>query len=384
MTDEVLLMRLTGEDTRAAEQAFNVLFRTYHLIALGMLRRKYFDGNREDAENAVQQAFVNLWQARHRLDIPNIAAWRGLLRLTAERCYIDIVKAKKPEFELPPELPMGSGEEEIVETIRIAFLLNRLNFAADVLWLGLDPALTLEEHNRRLLAAQLFYLEEWSLKEITQMLSRTRPEEAAVSIKILEGWLRDPAVLRQVAYSRLYFTRLALTVHLLGLPEETEADHLETLLSLSEAGHSALPGLAEWNWHEVHAILWRYHRNVLHTVSPGIPLCTLQDSELVKLFVICRNKFPFSLVMKNLLYMTQGQLGHICGEKKTGLWRRLAFQYCYRNSLTHQDIHDRIEPAAQQVEANVSLIVLQGWISDHRLLGQLAAQCKKLYEGGLE
>lgn len=68
-----------------------------------------------------------------------------------------------------------------------------------------------------------------------------------------------------------------------------------------------------------------------------------------------------------------------------GLWQRLAFQYWYRDSLPHKDIHDRIQPAyrhvAEPAHPEITLGRLNVWLSNGRLLERLARAVRSR-EGG--
>jgi RNA polymerase sigma factor (sigma-70 family) len=62
--DQQLLQRIgLGE-----EEAFDTLFRRYY-APLCAYAAKLTDGNREDAEDIVQQAFIKLWEQRNALSI---------------------------------------------------------------------------------------------------------------------------------------------------------------------------------------------------------------------------------------------------------------------------------------------------------------------------
>jgi hypothetical protein len=56
----------------------------------------------------------------------------------------------------------------------------------------------------------------------------------------------------------------------------------------------------------------------------------------------------------------------------SGLWQRLAFQYRYQDELTHRDIQDRTDPPASLVAYSITLGMLNVWLSNGRLLTQLA------------
>jgi len=384
LTEDEALRHLGGSDEPAARRAFDTLYQRYLPFTESALRRKFAYSNAADVENAAQQAFLKLWQSRRSLTLSDLPSWRGLLSATARNCYIDILRSSRstlpPEGidEVPPdERPFVL---EIVDRLALATMTRRLSYAADVFWLGISRKRPVEEHRRRLLAARLFYLEGADLDETLDLLNRPRPGVRPLSRSMLAEWLDAPDILLPLAYSVLYYAPAALTAHLLELPEETSAETLDALLTDLTSAESPLPVCDQWTHQEAHAILWRYYRNASPQREPGIPQSTLNLEELYHIFDRCRALFPFSSQMADLLQGTQGELAVQCGPSQPGLWRRLAFQYRYLDELAHQDIEERIAPAAQQVDFLISQTVLQGWLSSRRLLEALAQTCAELLE----
>lgn len=366
MTDEEAFRQLVDSDEPAAHRAFDHLYKSYHSFAQSALRGQFSACNANDLEDVTQRAFFNLWQNRRQITVVSLPDWRGLLRTTLRNCYIDMVRARRspPPEILPPVPPPGPGPIVQEEDLR---LLGR---AANACWLGLPLSTPEREHNRRLLAAQLFYQEEASVEEILDILNRRRFGAHPLSHTTVADWLDDPAVLRHLAYTSLYYSPLALTLHLLDLPDETQAGVLDAMIA-GATPEAALPLRPDWTPQEVHAILWRYYRNAFAQREPGIPQSELSVAEQEQFFVICNTFFPFYGIMKEVINFVNGRIEEICGTAHPGLWRRLAFQYRYLDDLAHRDIEERIEPASQQVGVRVSQIVLQGWLSSGRLLKAL-------------
>jgi DNA-directed RNA polymerase specialized sigma24 family protein len=183
LRDEDAWRQLGSHDERAAQHAFDHLHKSYLSFGQRVVRRKFSDCQTEDIENAVQQAFLNLWQSRQRLQVADLPSWCGLLSKTACNCYFDILRARRPLLSLddPHGIPWDeiSSDEisfllEILESLDRAATIGRLMEAADVCWLGLSPARPTEERTRRLLAAKLFYIEGAETEEILALLNRAR------------------------------------------------------------------------------------------------------------------------------------------------------------------------------------------------------------------
>lgn len=384
MRDEDAWRQLGEEEERAARRALDHLHQDYLSFGQRVLRRKFSDCNADDVENAVQQAFVNLWQSRRKVQIPDLPSWRGLLGTTVCNCYIDILRARKPVLSLE-ELDRTPADErpyvrEIVEGLALAAMIGRLTHAADAFWLGLSPTRSVEEHRRRLFAAKLFYLEGAEIEDLLFFLNRSRPGMRPLTPTLVMEWLEDPETLRHLAYTALYYSPAALTAYLLGLEVETTPEDLDALLTGQASAGTPSVQNEDWTPQEVHVILWRYYRNVSPHNEQAIPQSILTLEEINVIIDRCRALFPFRKQMDDLLIATQGKLKAHCGPSHPGLWRRLAFQYRYLDDLTHLDIEERLMPAADLVAFPISQTVLQGWLSSKRLLKALAKTCVDLFE----
>lgn len=61
--------------------------------------------NREDAEDAVHRAFERTARHLHRLEGPDSLSTRGYLIVATERCALDILRERRRQTELSPDLP---------------------------------------------------------------------------------------------------------------------------------------------------------------------------------------------------------------------------------------------------------------------------------------
>lgn len=166
-------------------------------------------------------------------------AWRGFLKTTARRCCVDLFR-RRSEATLDGAILDETAADEGADTLGAlmdALEMQALHHHADILWLGLDPVLSPEAHTRRLLAAQLFYLDGLPWKTVLPLLGPPRPGEPPLTRAALDVWLTDPGVLRHLAYHTLYYDNDRLAAFLLGLDTPGELD----AVSRASAASPTLP-----------------------------------------------------------------------------------------------------------------------------------------------
>jgi len=332
-------------DESEARRAFDRLTPAARRYLRGCLRGHA--GDVDECEDLVQETLTAVWRYRARFECLGPAAWLGLLRRTARQRLIDRRRGRsEPTLaenweELPDALSPGT---DALAAVLLQAEAERLERAADVLWLGLDPTQPRREHRRRLLAAQSFYLDGARWDQIARVLGLAPPEAAR---RALDGWLADPGVLRHLAHSQLYVPGPELARRLLEGSCCPEA--------------------------EARVIRWRYEHGLLVEGILARRDCPLDREALEALVVRTRARLPFMQIMTELLATLDGAGPAGRGAlAEPGLWRRLAFDYAYREGLPHRDILERLEPAAEQVGFRLTPAALNGWLSGGRLLRQLA------------
>jgi DNA-directed RNA polymerase specialized sigma24 family protein len=373
------LERFAGVDEAAAREAFARLCVDGRRILEAFLKRRV--ENDQDREDAIQDALANVWKARARFRNQGGAAWRGLLRLTAMRCWLDRVgrtagRPSEPEDaleQLPDEdLPTA---DDVISQVSLAIDAGRLYDQANVLWLALDPAVSPTVHTRQLLAAQLFYLDREPWDQVLRLLPPEAPGEPPLTREVLDCWLSHAGVLRLLAYQTLYFSNHRLAACILGLPESTEPRALDEMMRLAvrEDPGPAAPG--GWKWPVVVVLLWRYRSALTAREILSRSDCPYDPDALEGVLVRSAALLPFSTEMAKLLSALARAPRAREALGAPGLWQRLAFQYRYQDDLPQRDIQERTAPAAEQVGYSITPGVLNVWLSGGRLLRRLAQSC---------
>ena len=384
--ESLALTQFTGSNEKVARRAFD---------CLSEQRRGYLDAylrhatglNADDRADVIQAAFHQVWRARSSFQGRGIPAWLGYLKTVARRCCVDLLRTRTEttlDYSLEDTAEEGSEDPtyDALTALMDAAEAGDIRHRADILWLGLDPALSPEAHTRRLLAAQLSYLDgglPWDT--VLRLLGPDPPGEPPLRRAALDEWLADPGVLRHLAYTTLLYGNDRLAGRLLSLPadppDREALDALERQAALSE---SVEEKAGDWTWAEVAVILWRYRHALLTEQILQREDCRLERDVLTALLDRTVKCFPFSEEMWSLLAALSGPLGSRTVDilRHRGLWQRLAFQYRYQEDLPHLDIRDRLQPAAKHVQTEITPGMLNVWLSNGRLLERLARACRGL------
>jgi hypothetical protein len=230
---------------------------------------------------------------------------------------------------------------------------------ADELWLGIKPEMGERERRRRLLAAQLFYIHRQSSNEIIAILG-TEPLDRAT----LDDWLSDGPTLRDLSFSELFVENEALAAYILQLDSEMSLADLDRLERSSDPPNG-------WTWPEVRLILVRY-RNGLITEKILQLFPENSQADLDSLFKRCAELLPFAERARSLRQnLTERRVG-TASVAEDGLWKRLVFGYYAACDLPHKQILERTEPPATVLGFRLTEVTLSGWLSNGRLLSQLA------------
>lgn len=382
--DAADLALFTGPDEAAARAAYTRLSQWARRYLHAYLRGKDIDpGVREDV---VQEALAKIWRSRAGIEDRGIAAWCGLLKRVTDRCYLDLVRARADEPVLPEfriedvpdeELPIA---EDLIARACLFLGSGELQRLPDALWLGLDPGVAQEIHTRRLLAAQLFYLDGEPWHNVLRLLGPGPAGEQELTRELLDSWLSDPGVLRHLAYATVYHSNDRLASALLEL-EDVRPSLLDDLSRQASSAPPDAPAVGGWSWGEVAVLLWRYRYALTEEHILGRKDCTYGREELSAILDRFRARFPFSEMMEGLLNRVTPVLPSVREILSApGLWQRLAFQYRYGDELPHRDVGERIEAAAAGVGYAVTPAMLNVWLAGRRLLTRLFRYCQDRQE----
>jgi DNA-directed RNA polymerase specialized sigma24 family protein len=340
---------------------------------------------RDDQEDISNDIYLKLWAARSRFRNQGPAAFRGLLKLTAIRCCIDLLR--RSSRELPTDDPEGAPatDDDLLTADELISLLvqvaegGRLFHLADTLWLALDPELPEVIHTRQLLAAKLYYLDGNPLPRVLRLLGGAQAQPPLTE-ELLECWLTNPGVLRNLAYQLLYYPPDELAGAVLGLPEPLQPAHLEAVALSSQRASDADTVPACWSWDEVPVILARYRYCLTIDQILSRKDCRHSREQLNEIVERSRALFPFTKKMGNLLRCMGETPGLPTREafRTPGLWQRLAFQYRYADELSQLDILERVQPPAESAGYAVTSAAITAWISGRRLYDRLINACRRM------
>jgi len=327
---------------------------------------------REDREDAISEVRYRLLRRPGELDLPNRAAWLALVATVGSRIAIDMLRSKHGDLDL--EYPEDVPEKDYPFIEVIALLMEDAEAAGvlDELWLGVAPKLSAAERKRRLLAAQLFYLNNLHWDQICQILSAN----GTVTREMLDEWLGERSVLLCLAYAKLHRGNERLSGTIIAPENPLPSCELDKLSRLALLDSPAKPP-AGWTWSDLRIVFWRY-RNGLPD-RKILQMCSSVDQQAIDGVVqICEPRMPFAQNAKRLVAGAQAR--RVQGEpfKAQGLWRRLAFQYGFIEDLPQKHILERIDPATKVIGARFTAGMLAVGLAG-RYLSEIIAYAQERY-----
>ncbi|RYG48964.1 sigma-70 family RNA polymerase sigma factor [bacterium] len=356
VVDALAIERLKGSEGDARE-AFDAMSEQLRSFLGRYLASRVW--NAEAREDAVSRTMVRVWQGRQNVRASDSLGFWAFVARTASFCQREIVHDPNvgrfaeeiPDFEEIPE-----PDRPYLQALAIASEEHdRLRRAADELWL--DATQPSPELERRILAAQLFYIHGTSWEEIVKIVG-------PLSRDMLDEWLADLGTINAFAFSEVYGDNESICAYLLGCkPEELDR------ITENARNASSPDGPGGWSQAEVRVIVWRYRNGLASDQILRFSGCDFDKEQLEALFERCRAKLPFQAAACRLL----DRLGPMAQEvARSGIWRRLAFQYATVDELPLKQIAERTDPATKALGASVTPGMLNVWLSGGRLYSQLA------------
>ncbi len=366
-----------SDDERAAQQAFDRLMRVGNCVIRAYLNRQVSRLNFDDIEDIVLQVKLNIWRARGHIKNNGVAAFMQLLRKTSRNCALDVILNRRNTIEIDDVDDLSETDqpftEDFIHTILDSKEPNIVHHLADSCFLGLNPDFSSGMHRRQLLAAQYYYQDGLSWSQIVQILGAEELGKAQITREKLDSWLLDPAVIRYMCFTELYKLTVEITALILGLPESTSHQDLSKLLQTAIHPNGAELPPSGWTWRETAVIIFKYLYALLDKTILSNTKIEITEEELLELTVRCDALLPFSKCMSVLMndLSRNSGLNHSDTVLHSGLWKRLVFEYRYIEELPHRDIHNYLNPAAEQVGYKLTLAMLNAWISSDRMLQQV-------------
>ena len=377
---------ISAQDTEASK-AYGELFAQTSTLIEKHLGRRFSTVSADVREDSTHETLVKIWKHRKVLRWKGEASWNAFVCCVARRCVIDQIKSVK-EVEFPQEFDPPAPHHFMPE-IEDSLAMKMIYQAADLLWLGLDPALTPETHIRQALAAQFVYLDGVPWEELIDLLPPERPGDPRLTEETLNIWLTHPGVFRALAYHELYASYDRLTCHLLGAAmaladsSDTLSDHLDKIYQISceqRMRESVSPLNCDWNWREITLIFLIFRYGFTQEQILRREDFSFSNEEIEALTVKSHALFPFIQQMNQLMKALEDVAVRDEALADTGLWKRLVFQYELSDKLHHKAILHRIQGAADVAGVAITQNTLQAWISNRRLWDSLVKFCRQRFE----
>ena len=372
MDESLAWERVSLPDRRAALEAFDALCRHLRVRMQRFLVVKY-QADAQDAEDAVQTAFIKLSKAAPTSVWPNEQAGRSWLFQTVKTCFFDVIRGRGID---PPPPSSPDDKRDFVKQLHAAILLGEIFHFADAFWLGLDPSLSPAAYKRFLLAAQMYYLEGCSNTEIPRLLGCPPADEPEVTAALVLKWVHDPGVIRLLAYHTLRLEHGPLIAALLGVAEARVSPNLlQDLWVRALALPPEEPALGELTWALVALILLRYRDNYPVSAVAAQTPCRewgYTAEQIQERIATITARLPFAGLMLDLLEsLEEDTVEPRPVLVDPGLWKRLAFQYWYREQIPLHDVYERIRLASDQVDYKLNSDMLNTWLSGRQLSKRL-------------
>jgi len=323
----------------------------------------------DDREDLIQEVGIRVWKSRESFELRGINFWWAYLKQITVRCGIDHVRSPEPEVADDP------GNIERIPDHEFSIFMDlldhigereRLYKLADEFWLGPRPP----DHARRVLAAKLFYLDGLPWSEVCELLAGGFPGRKPLRRETLDEWLGDAVLLRYLACEALYLSSEKLADMVLEIEPEGE-ESFEELVAMATAVKTT-EGRQKWTSDEIFIILWRYKYGKLLDQIGHMSGCVLKKKDMQEVFDRCRDNFPFLSLMRQLKAVVDRTPGSKGSLAQPQIWKRIVFQYFAAEELAHRDIYDRTAPPAEMAGYALTLGMLNVWLSNGRLLKQLA------------
>lgn len=364
--DLVKLERFAGDDPHAAEEAFSQLSeRIYGFLHRYLATLVPREVDRQDVTALVLQ---KLYAKRSEFQVQSVGQWWAYVATTGKRCAWDHA-GKHHDIALEDDLP-ESDLNAIGRVAEMSQFRTMLYRAADEFWLGVPKVLPESERRTRLLAAQLFFLNDAPYNEVCQIVGRPKPLQR----EVLDEWLSDRSVLMDLAFNYLYVDNDVLICSLFGPKSPLTLKELDVWSRNAEKESGEPP--EGWTWEEVKVAIWRYRNGLLtEKIQQSCPQLTAQTIQAA--LDKCAARLPFERRARELQSALKRK--HVAFDplSATGLWRRLVFQYSIAHELPHKQILERTESAAAVAGFGLTAAMLNGWLSNGRLVTQLAAKNKE-------
>ena len=350
------LVALRGDDVTRAQEAFDRLWKAVFPAVIRQLgRREVWD---DEAQDVAQDVAARLWRLRRGVDARTPGAWYALVRKTVSRNLVDRWAAKRPVVNVEPEIP--ARDLPFLDALVIAAEeVRRVFEGADRLWLGVPAEPADAEVGPAGLV--LVLLDGLPADEVERLFD--------VAPGAVARWQADPALVARAVYAALCWADDGLAGHVLRPTRPLTTAELDALAGGLPNEGGDLEG---WTPGEGRAVCLRVRNGLEDDQIVRAVAGALSSDDVADVIRRLREAFPFRTLARALLeaLAASGQAGVVASP---GLWRRVAFEYHARRSLSRDQILERTAPPAEEAGVRLGATTLDNWLSRGRLYAQLAS-----------
>lgn len=346
------LRLLSSPDEGQAREAMDFLVPYIRVYVMSRFRQWKIVG--ADEEDCSVEVCLKVFNRRKNLNFDNENSLRAYLKGAAYHVAVDHWHQKKKHGQTRIDIEDGPGKGPLMP---LGFA-RHIEEVANEIWLGTNPEMSRLERKRRIVAAQLFLINNKPVKEIEELLH--------VGV---DDSLRCDGILKALCYHLLYRRPDSIASHVLSPDQKLSEKELDDLAYRGRTQTGPSP-CGDLTWEQVHILLLRF-RNGLNfqkivQICPHIP-----EAFILTTISAALDNLPFeksAREIKKCFDMAFISPNPICDKK---ILKRLAFQYCYIDDIPQLQILERTEPIAKVSGAIYNKDVLTQWLSGKRLIDEI-------------
>ena len=329
------------DDPKTRQEGFDLLIGQARPVLTRYLRG--LEGPRNDHDDIISAVVLRILQIGNDHKFVTTASWNAFLKVSVDNERKDRRKSAHNRYvdgsELPEDIESNISQEFIASLERHDEHCSYLRIA-DNLWLGKIPS----EFKTRMIAATLVFWDRRRLSVVVEALKHLPGPPAEVNPSWLLDWVTDEAVLRRLAFSKMYFE-----------PEQ--------LFRSVVAGNTLDP-----NYEGV--LLWKRFVQFVpkHRILDSVP--EDQKEEAQTILDQYETKLPFAPSFERVWQNVKRYNEDITAFSGAGLWKRLTYQYSLHR-MTYDDMAQWLGKPAGAANFNLNRMKVHSWIANGVLTNEL-------------
>lgn len=351
LSAEIQFSRLQSSDESEAAAAFHALC-DFSRQRLKSTLKKY-GATSEEVEDILQEVWARVWHARKGTSFSSTPRWFAFLRRLGINALVDLRKIpvtllSAEEITAIPESDLHS----VVTVVMSSLDHERILSCTEEIWLGAPQ--TANRH-LRLIAAQMFFVDNLSVTEVLGTLNAGRMPNDKIRREELDEWLSSPWAVLGVSHSELYFPTQKLAADIL------DVSPVDVNRIVSEAANDENLSKSLIDSRTI-AVLSKYYNIRVETRA-------MSDEEAEE---VLREHLPFSQTAHRTHQRFCRKPDCLRWLQEHGLWRKLVFDYWFLDEISQKEILCRTSPAAEVFHyKSLSPTTVNALTSGRRLLNQL-------------